>query len=282
VCSYKKDNFQEVSGDYNMVSTSGLYNTNMELRKPAPLFSKPLLNAAGSLGFAPNPHSGMPWDEFGAFVTNPISHRKRKPARGERMLAFPGGILLHTGHANPGFSKALKRFRSRWTNAPLPVIVHLLATAPNEMQRMIVKLETVENVIGVEVGFPADISAKEVSEILSAATGELELIARVPLPRAVELAPALIEAGASAVCLGPPRGALQNKEGAMSSGRVYGPSVFPQAMFATRELAYMGAPVIARGGVYSIEQVEALQAAGALAVQVDTALWRGDWLEQEE
>jgi dihydroorotate dehydrogenase (NAD+) catalytic subunit len=254
----------------------------MEVRKPAPLFSKPLLNAAGSLGFAPNPHSGVLWDKFGAFVTNPISYRKRKPARGERMLPFSGGMLLHTGHANPGFSKTLKRFRSRWANAPLPVIVHLLATAPNEMRRMIVKLETVENVIGVEVGFPADITAQEVSEVLSAAAGELELIVRVPLPRAVELAPTLIESGASAVCLGPPRGVLPGEEGGMSSGRVYGPSVFPQVMFVTRELAQMGAPVIAGGGVYSGEQVEVLLAAGALAVQVDTALWRGDWLEQEE
>jgi dihydroorotate dehydrogenase len=191
-------------------------------------------------------------------------------------------MLLHTGHANPGFSKALRRFRSRWATAPLPVIVHLMATSPREMQRMIVKLETVENVIGVEVGFPADISAPEVSEVLSAAAGELELVARVPLPRAVELAPALLEAGASAVCLGPPRGVLQDGEGGMNSGRMYGPSLFPQTMFVTRELAHLGVPVIAGGGVYSIEQAEALQNAGALAVQVDTALWRGDWLEMEK
>jgi dihydroorotate dehydrogenase len=190
-------------------------------------------------------------------------------------------MLLHTGHANPGFSKALRRFRSRWATGPLPVIVHLMATSPREMQRMIVKLETVENVIGVEVGFPVDISTPEVSEVLVASAGELELIARLPPTRAVELAPALFEAGASAVCLGPPRGVLSDEDGTMNSGRMYGPSLFPQTMFATRALTRMGAPVIAGGGVYSIKQVEALQVAGALAVQVDTALWRGDWLEME-
>jgi dihydroorotate dehydrogenase len=253
----------------------------MEIRKPAPLFSKPLLNAAGSLGFAPALHSGVPWEEFGAFVTNPISYRARKPARGERIKTFPGGVLLHTGHANPGFSKALKRFSGRWAHAPLPVIVHLLASAPREMQKMVVKLEVVENVIGVELGFPAEISAEEVGEVLSASTGELELIARVALARAVELAPALVEAGASAVCLGPPRGVLPNADGNLNSGRMYGPGIFPQAMFVTKELTRMGVPVIAGGGVHSTDQVESLQAAGALAVQVDTALWRGDWLERE-
>jgi dihydroorotate dehydrogenase (NAD+) catalytic subunit len=254
----------------------------MDTRKPAPLFSKPLLNAAGSLGFSPNLHSGVPWDQFGAFVTNPISYRTRKPTRGERVKSFPGGMLLHTGHANPGFSKALKRFRSRWIFAPLPVIVHLLASTPGEMQKMVIRLEVVENVVGVEIGFPAKITPEEVGEVLFASTGELELIARVALSRAVELAPALVEAGASAVCLGPPRGALPAESGELNSGRLYGPAVFPQTMFVTKELGRMGVPVIAGGGVYSMEQVKGLLRAGALAVQVDTALWRGDWLDKEE
>ncbi|MBL8103821.1 MAG: hypothetical protein JNM02_14910, partial [Anaerolineales bacterium] len=42
-------------------------------------FSKPLINAAGSLGFAPDIHNGLPLDSFGAFVTNPISLRPRLP-----------------------------------------------------------------------------------------------------------------------------------------------------------------------------------------------------------
>jgi hypothetical protein len=38
-------------------------------------FSKPLMNATGMLGFAPNFRDSLPWNEFGAFVTNPISFR---------------------------------------------------------------------------------------------------------------------------------------------------------------------------------------------------------------
>ena len=43
-------------------------------------FSAPLLNAAGSLGFAPDPNGPVDLSRFGAFITNPISLRPRLPA----------------------------------------------------------------------------------------------------------------------------------------------------------------------------------------------------------
>jgi dihydroorotate dehydrogenase (NAD+) catalytic subunit len=252
----------------------------MELTKPAPIFRHPLLNAAGSLGFSPDLRSAIPWEQFGAFVTNPISYRPRQPAHGQRMRVFSGGVLLHTGHTNPGFSKTLKRFGGRWSQAPLPVVVHLLADRPEWMRRMILKLETIENIAAVEIGFPADVSRAEAAEVLSGATGELSLVARVGLGQAVSFGAALIEAGASAVCLGPPRGTMRLDAEEWFSGRVYGPAVLPQSLQAVRALVRSGVPVIAGGGVYSHQDKEALLAAGALAVQVDTALWRGDWLER--
>jgi dihydroorotate dehydrogenase len=254
------------------------YNILMETRKPAPLFNPPLLNAAGTLGFAPDLHSGVPWERLGGFVTNPISNQARRPAGGKRIVEVAGGVLLHTGHTNLGFNKAVKRFRGRWEKSPLPVIVHLLADEPRVMEKMIVRVETIENVAGVEIGFPAEVEANLAAEVLQAAVGELALLARVSLTRAVELADGLLKAGASAICLGPPRGAIEDDQ-AVVTGRMYGPGIFPQVLYATRELVRQGVPVIAGGGVYSPADVEALADAGALAAQVDTALWRGDWLE---
>jgi dihydroorotate dehydrogenase len=40
-------------------------------------FRKPLMNAAGSLGFAPDSRAGISLDSFGAFVTKPFSLRTR-------------------------------------------------------------------------------------------------------------------------------------------------------------------------------------------------------------
>lgn len=54
-------------------------------------------------------------------------------------------------------------------------------------------------------------------------------------------------------------------------------TVFSQALRAVDELSREGIPVIGGGGVYHPSQTEAMLAAGALAVQLDTVLWRGDY-----
>ena len=68
-------------------------------------FRSPFLNAAGSLGFAPDPHSPLDLSRLGAFITNPVSSQPRTPASGPRYLPFSGGFLLHTGHPNPGLTR---------------------------------------------------------------------------------------------------------------------------------------------------------------------------------
>ena len=235
------------------------------------------MNAAGSLGFFPNPRAPVDWGQFGAFVTNPISRKSRKPAKAPRLLPFPGGALLHSGHPNPGFSSAVRKYSGRWRRASLPVIVHLLGGSPEEVKDMIVRLEEIENVIAVEINLPAEIETAEAVEIIQAAVGELPVIVRVPLTRGEELGAAAIQAGASAVSLGPPRGALPKAENDLVYGRLYGPGMFSQALRAVGELVKLGIPVIGAGGVYTQEQADAMLAFGAVAVQLDTALWRGDW-----
>src|SRR5512139_417108 len=91
----------------------------------------PLMNAAGSLGFAPDTRAGIDLARLGLFITNPISLKARVPAHGERFLSYPGGFLLHTGHPNPGFREVIKRNAAHWARSSLPVVVHLLAETPD-------------------------------------------------------------------------------------------------------------------------------------------------------
>jgi dihydroorotate dehydrogenase len=231
---------------------------------------KPLMNAAGTLGFAPDPKSAVDLSQFGAFVTNPISQGPRTPAKGNRFAAYPGGFLLHSGLPNPGLSTAIKQYRKRWEYSPVPVIVHLLALEPSSLARMIERLEGLVGVMGVEVGLPPDVDFDTASSFARAAIGELPAILRLPLEQADELAQVAIEAGASAVSLGAPRGKLEGL-----SGRMYGPAIFPLALRAVENLASSGIPIIGAGGVYQPKEVESMLGAGALAVQVDAALWRG-------
>jgi dihydroorotate dehydrogenase (NAD+) catalytic subunit len=239
--------------------------------------SKPLMNAAGTLGFTPELRGPVDLTRFGAFVTNPISLGKRTPARGQRYESFPGGFLLHTGLPNPGLVETINRCQERWARSPLPVIVHLLGEKADELSSMVRLLEALEGVMGIELGLPKEVTARQVRAFVEAASGELPLILRLPMEHAAELAAEAIHRGASAVSLGAPRGVLPARAGNLVQGRLYGPALFPQALAAVRQIALSGLPVIGAGGVYNQAQAEAMLSAGALAVQLDSLLWRGAW-----
>jgi len=231
---------------------------------------KPLMNAAGTLGFTPDPKGSVDLSQFGAFVTNPISHGTRTPARGARFNSYPGGFLLHSGLPNPGLSATIRQHSKRWANSPIPVIVHLLALEPASLAQMIERIEGIEGVMGVEIGLPPDIDTETAFDFCQAAIGELPVIVRLPFEQIDPLAQEVIDAGASAVSLGAPRGKLGD-----INGRMYGPSVFPLALRVVEKLARLEIPVIGAGGVYQAQDVDAMLEAGARAVQVDTVLWRG-------
>ena len=91
---------------------------------------RPFVNTAGFMGFYPDSKYPNLWQALGAFITNPISYRPRKPAENRASLSYPGGVLLHTGLPNPGFEVVLRRFTLRWSRSPLPIIVHLMAEEP--------------------------------------------------------------------------------------------------------------------------------------------------------
>lgn len=238
---------------------------------------KSYLNAAGTLGFTPDLHGPVDLTRLGAFITNPVSLGKRTPARGPRYLPFPGGFLLHTGYPNPGLRDTIRRCRERWARSPIPIIIHLLAENVNDLPAMVRQVEALEGVIGIELGLPKEVNANIVRLLTAAALGELPVIVRLPLERAVEAAPAAIQAGAAMISLGAPRGAFPARAGNLLHGRLYGPALFPQALAVVKELSQSGIPLIGAGGLYRQEHCDAMLSAGAQAVQLDALLWRGGW-----
>jgi len=237
-------------------------------------FSPPLLNASGSLGYAPKVENQKTHSFLGAFVTKPLSMRPRTPARGQRLARVPSGTLLHSGQPNPGLSAVLQTYGKRWAESPLPIIAHVMGGSNDPVGPMIERLEMQENVTAVELGLPWDISIHEAAQCTRDALGELPLVVQLPLARAYDLAGAVVDAGAQAVSLGPPRGASPREEGGLLSGRLYGPAVFPLALHMVEALTHDGYPVIGAGGVFSRANATAMLKAGAIAVQLDTILWR--------
>lgn len=239
--------------------------------------SPPLVNAAGSLGYFPESSGRVDFSQLGAFITNPISTRRRTPANTRTSQAYSGGLLLHSGYPNPGLRGTIRRYAQRWARSPLPIIVHLLVHPAESVAGMVVQLEELEGIMGVELGLPPDIDQESALALVQEAVGELPLIVRVPVERAGEMARALVESPISALSLAPPRGALVGPTGKVVRGRLFGPSVFPLALASLQEVVESGLPVIAAGGVYEPWQAAAFLEAGAIAVQLDAVLWSLSW-----
>lgn len=251
-------------------------------------FSTPYMNAAGTLGFAPDYRAPVPWETFGAFVTNPLSLRPRKPTAKPALIEYPGGFLLHTGLPNPGLSAAIKKYARRWADSRLPVIAHLMADRPDETMRMVELLEGRENIAAVELGFAPLLSDEIILLTIEMSLGELPLIVSLPVEQVLSLGPRAIQEGAAAISLGSPRGMLTITPGASHlgrgktvakewvTGRLGGPALFPQSLLTVRDAVGANLPVIGAGGVGSKEDADAMLSVGALAVQMDASLWKGD------
>jgi len=57
------------------------------------------------------------------------------------------------------------------------------------------------------------------------------------------------------------------------TGRLFGPALFAQSLDIVQAAAKLGIPIIGAGGVWSKENADTMLSVGALAVQVDAALW---------
>lgn len=236
------------------------------------LFRKPLLNAPGTLGFAPDPRAPVPWGAFGAFITNPLSLRSRAGAKSPTVCEYPGGFLLHAGLPNPGFDSALKKNSRRWSEASLPIIVHLMADRPDETREMVKSLESIDNVMAVELGFAPLLADDIILLAVEMSLGELPLVISLPREQVLRLGPRLMQTGGAAISLATPRGTLV-RDGSVISGRLFGPSLLPQALNLVYAAAKLGLPIIGSGGIFSAIDAESMLQAGALAVQIDAQLW---------
>lgn len=236
----------------------------------------PVLNSSGILGFVPDLH-GMPYlSGLGAFITNPISHRPRKPAANRACIRYAGGFLLHSGHPNPGITRSIARYQRRWAVAPMPIIIHLLAESPDTLAWMVRKIEGLENILAIELGLPPGCESAALLAFMEAAQGELPVIPCVNPEQAVTLLSTLSDLKPSAVHLVEPRGALPGPDGEIVQGRLYGPGIFPIMLGAARCLIQAGLSVIASAGIFDRWQIDTLLNTGVMAVGLGSALWQVD------
>lgn len=239
----------------------------------------PVMNAAGTLGFANAYLNLINVNKIGAYVTNPVTYEGWSPAAGTRVVPLDAGVLMHTGLPNAGVRKTIKEFGAVWSDMRIPTIMHLVATTIDHIQRAVEIIDYSESVLAIELGLEDDLTWQDAERLVRAATdyAEKPVLVRLPIYDAYEIAGAVADAGADAlVVAAPPRGTARDpRSGKLVSGRVYGPLVKPQCLRMVEVLAkrIRDVPIIGAGGIHSTQDARDYLEVGAVAVQVDSATW---------
>ncbi len=210
----------------------------------------------------------------GAIVTLPLTLHARGGAPLPRVVEIPGGVLVRTGAANPGLEHVLRDSRRAWAQYRVPVIVAFAAQAVSDWATMAARLERVEGVGGIELHLNPALDAVDAIRATRAAT-ELPILAKLDLDNAVAIAADCVTAGANTLVIGrAPRG-MTMVDGKPWYGRMYGAMAKPLALkvlMETKDLR-LDAPLVGCGGVHSAADAREFLAAGACAVEIDSAAW---------
>ncbi len=247
------------------------------------LLTNPVLLAAGVVGYGDAALPGLELGRLGGFVTAPVS---RRPWRGDlpQVVETPGGLLWRRGLWNPGVRVVVRDYASLWRRSRAPVIVHLAGDDPDELASVASTLESTPGVAGLELDLLSayhdeagnlEEAVEQVQAVRSAA--DLPILARLPVSTSDEAVQALVDLGAvdALVLAQPPAGLRYDVASeAQISGQLHGRSLAPLIAARVADLAgWVGVPLLACGGVHSVDDALGYLAVGAAAVQIDTAVW---------
>ena len=221
---------------------------------------------------------------FGAIVLAPVSLSPQRGPAGPRLAELPGGFVLATGGQNPGYRRATQEHGRDWRRLGVPVLAAMdgLDQAGSQSSGDWARLAELWGesglIAGIELAMPEEAHGRAAREAVNAVrrATTLPLLAKLPAGQAVSLAEACLQGGADALVVGiPPRAAYPSAEGPLVDAPVAGPAAFPFTVSALRRVSALrlDAPLIAAGGILTLEQVRLCQELGAVAVQVRSLLW---------
>lgn len=222
-----------------------------------------------------------------AFVTRSVTLDARQGASGPRVVEVSGGLVNAVGLPNPGLEHFLATELPWLVRAGARVFVSVAGSTLGEYADLARRLSRAPGVAGLEVnvGAPDEtgLDLFEVREPYHAASvvaavrrefpADRPVLAKLrpDVSRVVEGARACHEAGATAVVLGNtvPAAFPDGRPGGLS-----GPAVSPVVLRCLTETARSlpGVPLVACGGVHDAASARLFLGAGAVAVQIGTAL----------
>ncbi|MBC9735097.1 tRNA-dihydrouridine synthase [Nocardioides marmotae] len=223
---------------------------------------------------------------IGAFTTRSLTLNARSGGPAPRIAETASGLVHSTGLPGPGLEMFLATELPWLVQQPPRVVVSITGASVAEHAEVARRLARAPGVRGIEVNLAVPdarahglLDVREpfhAANVVAAVVREaqdLPVLAKVraDVLRVAESARVVTDAGAAGVVVGGPQAA------ALPDGRpagLSGPAVRPLALRCVTEVraALPGVPVVGGGGITTAEDARAFLDAGAVAVQVGTAL----------
>ncbi|HEX8941211.1 MAG TPA: dihydroorotate dehydrogenase [Candidatus Limnocylindrales bacterium] len=256
--------------------------------------ANPILVASGTFGYGVEYGEVVDVQRLGAICCKGTTLKARIGNLPPRVTETPGGMLNSIGLQNPGVDAVLERYAATWAGWRVPVIVNVAGESVEDYVAVARRVEGVPGVAGIELNISCPNVGKGGLQFAidrDAAAGVTAAVRRATsLPLIVKLSPnvsdvrpiarAIEDAGADALsaintlsglAIDPSRTRplLGNTYGGLS-----GPAIKPVALRIVYEVAQtVSIPIVAIGGVTELADVLDFLAAGAVAVQVGTAIF---------
>ncbi len=254
----------------------------------------PILVASGTFGYGIEYGDVVDVQGLGAICCKGTTLKARVGNLPPRVTETPAGMLNSIGLQNPGVDAVIDKYAALWATWQVPVIVNVAGESIEDYVGVVRRLDGVPGVAGIEL----NISCPNVGKgglqfaVDREAAGAVTAAVRraTDLPLMVKLSPnvadvraiaqAIEAAGADAISAintlsgmaidrGRRRPLLGNTYGGLS-----GPAIKPVALRVVYEVAQVvRIPVVAIGGVATLDDVLDFLFAGASAVQVGTAIF---------
>lgn len=272
----------------------GVVERSLKVSMAGLRLENPLLLASGIVGVTVDSLVRAIESGAGGVVSKSIGLEPREGYRNPTLVATDSGLVNAVGLSNPGarvFSEELSAVRGR----RLPIMVSIFGGGPVEFGRVVELLDGndflayelnlscphVEGV-GTEIGHDPEVVASVVKAVRSRTIKPIFAKLSANTHRIIDVAKAAVDSGADGLTaintmramtieVETRRPTLSHKFGGLS-----GTAIRPIAVARIYELHQVfKVPIIGCGGVSTWEHAVELMLAGASAVEVGTALYRG-------
>ena len=254
----------------------------------------PILVASGTFGYGIEYGDVVDVNRLGGICCKGTTLRPRIGNPTPRVTETPGGMLNSIGLQNPGVDAVVEKYSATWAGWRVPVIVNVAGESVADYVEVVRRLEGVPGIAGIELniscpnigkgGLQFAIDAEAAASVTAAVRRATDLPLLVKLsPNVADVRPiarAIAGAGADALTAvntlsGIAMGATRDRP---LLGNIYGglsgPAIKPVALRIVYEVCQVvDIPVIAIGGITELADVLDYLAAGAIAVQVGTAIF---------